>query len=831
MVKTTLKQLLRVGIILLAISFLTRSVGCMNRFLCDLAGLGLLAAFGLTYLLDGSTRGEGSSPSAKPPAGRNDGDGCGLGSKMLAGEGAPETRRYLPAIGLTLLFVASSVLVLALDGVAALLGVAVFLCGLDIFLRRRIRAQREIPALLLTVVIYALFIVLYDYIPQVWYFLQRFSLLFSRAIGYAIRRDISLGITYTGLLMVALFAAYYLSAFILSERRKPLALLGMLLLLLAADGVYIILWAFLARMPQAHGVNYLVQQVYRVDFRLLLFVLLLLLAFLYIYQAPTRYVPLWEKPRRTKSAVFAAGLLILALLLLAVILPCGARRGEIVLYGRGSLDWSLPSFGRYGLKEVGMFGLLPQYLRERGYAVRLEDEITPATLEGASTLVLINLSRGFDPEAKQAIWDFVAEGGSMLALGDHTGVAQIREPFNDLLQPVNIAFNFDSAIPFQQLWERSYEMRPHPMLHGIGEEEVMINIGASLQVSAPSRPVIIGRYGYSDAGDPLNPQGGYLGDMTFARDEPLGDLVLAAECSYGKGKVLVFGDTSSFQNTALAHSYRFIDNVFEWLAGGNNGYYPWNIILALTLLAMALILLLAGLELNTISLVALAALLALVAVVAPALSAVRVDDHGRLAGEVANIDVSHIERCKQDGTSLESVDGLVANLIRNGYTPFLLREFELERIREGQVLVVVAPAKPFSGSEINDIEVWVSGGGLLLVTVGWEEFAAATSLLKAFGMGIENVPLGRITPEQNARRVSLWEAWPVACEVAGGVEILVEAWDYPVVVYRKYGRGGVLVAGDSSFLLNRNLETVDAGNEPNILFLKYCLERFREGLL
>jgi len=812
MFRDTFRRFVRIGLFLAAIGFITQNMGYMSRWFCDFTGLGLLILFALTYLpVKHAGEDNGEPDEAEPPTGRS-----------------LEPSRYWPAIFIALLFVVSSLPMLTLDGVAQLLGPALFLCGLDWILRRNGSMNRELPLLLMTVFLYALFLILYTYIPQVSSLMQEFSLFFSKLAGDIVGKDISLGISYSGLLLVALFATCYLGMFALSEKKRPLIFVGMLLLLLVAEAVYMIVWAFAAKTVPPSGTT--TTMTYRIDFRLLLFLLLLLPTAFYVKPYQTRYTPVRAGRGRVKYAALAAvGLLLLSLLVLTVSLPGSGRPGEVVFYGKSSLDWNLPEFDNYNLKQVGMFGLLPIYLQERGYTTEIVDELTPATLENADTLVLINLGETFDAETKQVIWDFVAAGGSLLTLGDHTGVEHIREPYNDLLQPVHISYNFDSAIPLKDFWERGFELWPHPTLRGIGEDEVQINIGASLDVSYPARPVITGKNGFSDPGDMQNIQNGYLGDMTFTAGEQLGDQVLVAESSYGKGKVLAFGDTTAFQNLSISHSYRFLDNTFSWLAGGKGEFYPYNIILALVLLAASLVFLFLKVDLSTLTLFALTALLAITAAVSPIASAVRVADSGILEGEVANIDISHIERLKLDVATPESIAGLTANLLRNDYTPLLLSDFTPERVKGGDVLVVVAPAKPFSAAEVACVKGFADAGGLLILTVGWEESAAAEALLDAFGMSVANVPLGRITAEQNTAGVTMWEAWPLQYESAQDTEPLVLVWGYPVVVFRQYGQGGVLVAGDSSFLLNRNLEEVTAYNEPNILFLKQCLDRFREG--
>ena len=236
-----------------------------------------------------------------------------------------------------------------------------------------------------------------------------------------------------------------------------------------------------------------------------------------------------------------------------------------------------------------MFGRLPGFLKAQGYdGGRINRPLTAGALEGSRALVVINLMEPFSAAEKTAIWEFVRQGGSLLVLGDHTGVAGIRMPFNDLLEPVNIEFEFDSATFWAQGWRDALELMPHPINRGvIDAEDIQIWIGASLAIRPPARPVIVGKYGYSDIGDEANVERSYLGDRRHNPGEKIGDLVLVAEAGYGRGRVLAFGDTSPLQNGALVSSWAFAQRVFVWLAGTPR-YVPAWLSLALAAAGIAL---------------------------------------------------------------------------------------------------------------------------------------------------------------------------------------------------------------------------------------------------
>jgi hypothetical protein len=106
--------------------------------------------------------------------------------------------------------------------------------------------------------------------------------------------------------------------------------------------------------------------------------------------------------------------------------------------------------------------------------------------------------------------------------------------------------------------------------------------------------------------------------------------------------------------------------------------------------------------------------------------------------------------------------------------------------------------------------------------VGWEDGDASRNLLQHFNLDLKNIPLGRITPDHNSKKVSFQNAWPISHDDEN-VEIIARAWEYPVAVLKPYGKGSLLLVGDSAFLLNRNLEGLHNYSIDNILFLKDLL--------
>jgi hypothetical protein len=194
----------------------------------------------------------------------------------------------------------------------------------------------------------------------------------------------------------------------------------------------------------------------------------------------------------------------------------------------------------------------------------------------------------------------------------------------------------------------------------------------------------------------------------------------------------------------------------------------------------------------------------------------------------AVIDLSHFEAASR-WRGGDSMDGLALNLQRNGYACFAMSDFDAALVRNADVLVVPTPLEPFSRAQLDAVDTCVHSGGLLIVTAGSERPAGSFGLLRYYGFSLGTAPLGPATSEWDGQTVHFWSAWPVEMRAGLQGKALADVWDYPVVMYRPEGAGGVLVVGDGSFLFNENLEDVQTYNEHNILFLRALLKAFGTG--
>ena len=568
------------------------------------------------------------------------------------------------------------------------------------------------------------------------------------------------------------------------------------------------------------------------------------------------------KPSRRLAAALAA-----AAILLAILLPAAAtlspalsdlRGKKVVLYKEGFLNWLKPEHGEYGRLSVGMYGMFSSFVESLGGKCVISPALSESDLAGADVVILIYPNKPWQSGQLERLWQFVRRGGSLMLFGEHT----TREKdggsrFNDVLAPTEMKVAFDSATFQIGGWLHSYEGLSHSVTMGIRDDRNSFGvvIGASLETHWPARPLVVGRWGWCDSGDEGSPHA-MMGNRAYGAGERLGDVVLVAEQRLGAGRIVAFGDTSSVQNGIMMGSHTFVSRLLGYLAGhGPSTQDLWRGVLGL-LLACGLIAAIAWRP--TAGGLACAAL-ALAAATAVCLAVndrrdevVPTGRHAR-PNNLAYIDNSHLETYSEEGLRDDGVLGLELTLMRNGYLVMTMPKFSAERLSEAGLFISIAPAKPFSAHECRAIRRFVEGGGIFILTAGWDDRLGCRSVLREFdlriGMPDANElprPLGHfkspfLRTETHTSYVRFHAAWPVCCDdpnaevVAYGLEasLLPSAQpnNVPVILRRAIGKGWVVFVGDSGFAMNKNLERIDGrpieGMRENSDFWRWFLTTLR----
>jgi hypothetical protein len=546
---------------------------------------------------------------------------------------------------------------------------------------------------------------------------------------------------------------------------------------------------------------------------------------------------------------------------------------KIVFYEKGFLNWLKPEHGQYGRLMIGMYGLTPAFLESYGAKPLVSPDLSEEDLEGADAVVLLFPNEPWHEGQLERLWKFVENGGTLLVAGEHTiwekeadgnlidiSSGKERNRFNEVLKPTAIRVNFDSAMFTIGGWLQSYEALVHPATAGIRDEknEFGVVIGASLDVHLPARPVLIGRWGWAAPGDPESSRA-MMGAENYTAGSKLGDVILVAEQSVGKGKIVAFGDPSGFTNGITPGCYDFMSRWYGHCSDGNGCVPPaWRLWLALFLLAALVVGLVIRPRPEAFAVAAAGLAISLLACTSITNRAWQLlpdgrtmpDGRPRAANNLAYVDTSHLGSYSPESWRPEGLMALTMNLMRNGYLSLDLSEMTPQRLERARLLISVAPAKPFTKREIEMVENFVRNGGVFISTVGYEDVGPSKDLLAKLGffigqrpedevLGREPQPLGYFkAPFFNGGKyvayVRFFAAWRVICDDPSRLPISTYPTGEELIVMRRLGKGLIVVVGDTFFAANKNLE--NEGGEPidglheNAVFWRWLLALLQNGM-
>lgn len=554
-------------------------------------------------------------------------------------------------------------------------------------------------------------------------------------------------------------------------------------------------------------------------------------------------------PRRLAIAgIGAAAIATVVLLATPFRIANDARVSRIGFYEKGFLNWSSPNDLVFGMGAPGMFGLLPPLADACGRKHTMIESIDRDALAQIDVLVIANQDEVFTDDTLDAIDEFVAGGGGLVVIGDHTSGRHGKTVLNQPLRRTHIRFNFDNAEFLIGGWIESLDFARHPITIGLDDRmnDSGSVIGASLDVRYPAHALVVGRHGFSDPGDLNAEQNAYMGNRLMDPGERVGDVVLFAAENVGSGRVVVIGDTSAFVNGALPRTSAMVDRIFAW-AGGRG---PDSIGFLRELAAAAVFAGTAfglalhakrvrGLPLITAG-VAFFGMFLSDAVMTSAASSEMPDARPSTASaatmpsapssrpsvgtieHIAVIDDSRINRQSREGMREQSLGAVTLNLMRRRFFPVIMRRFDPALLEHAKIVFLIAPADAIGEADVESYADYLEKGGTVVLATGHEEREGAAGLLAKTGIRVTNEPLGRSQGEVvgHTSKPIFSKAWAVT----GGTP-LVTAWEKTIVARNPVGKGEIIVVGDADFFLDRNIETDEGAAMDNIEFMRFLLDR------
>ena len=713
------------------------------------------------------------------------------------------------------------------------------------------------------ILFFAIYRLLLSSVPTLWLLTDRIVAALGSLVGLATGQGLWVGATFAGLDFLLLSGL--LTFFVLRDRgiQDRGRIINMSAILLLMHAVYLGVVSFGSSLQDLLGAASpwnlpILARGLHITY----------LAFLFRRSQPTET----SAPRAAPSSLIVLALLACALPIFAT-LPFGRSSLEgkkVVAHEKCFGNWDKPKHGDYGRLSIGMYGMLDPFVRSLGGEFLVSDELSAKDLRGADVLILLYPHEDWQEGQLERIEDFVRKGGSLLICGEHTTRDDNgKNRFNEVLEFTSMQVRYDSSLMTIGGWLQSYQALAHPSTAGIGDDrnEFGVVTGASMAISWPASPLLVGRWGWADPGDPKGEA--QMGNGRYDSGEKLGDQILAAEQPIGSGTVIAFGDTSSMTNGITMGSHMFTARLLAYL--GNRPGSPqaiWRQVLSL-LCAGALLWMLIRASVSGLGMTAviICGSLSLSTSLGHDLGLVLPDGRPEKINNLAYIDNSHMGRFDNESWRLDGDMGFKMTLVRSGYQALELQEFTRERVERAGLIASVAPSRAFTQDEIKIVHDFVTNGGIFILTTAYEDRLGSEALLRSFGFEIGRIaatptrepqPMGHFKSPYLPGNgtyvyVRFHEGWPVSCvapdappvgfdelvvfdehlirRVAGyflGHAIssavpMVERpqparviaygnGNHPSILKRVVGKGSFVVVADSGFILNKNLE-VESGEE------------------
>jgi hypothetical protein len=510
----------------------------------------------------------------------------------------------------------------------------------------------------------------------------------------------------------------------------------------------------------------------------------------------------------------------------------------------------------YGTGSTGMYGVFLDDIKKRGASLVEITEtdskynyLPPSQLNSASdndtqkisdmnhffinsqydlqnltkldALVIIVRSKPYSILDRQRIKLFLENGGLVIIAGDHTNLCECQMPFNQICHQYGIDIQFDSAFSPSPWWFRNIRANP---LMGFSQGSWLdfgVGTGASLKIKYPAMTLLDGPYGFGDIGNILknSMKDAYLGDYTYQHGEILGDIVLAASCKVGKGRILAFGDTTMFQNISYSHSGRFIRHL---IAANISSQTVWKNSWGY----LCMVIVVGGLLLSVIK----DSLIIVLCNCVPCLFWICciILSFSQKQVEIPSNNIvicDNMSLINREPFAVHTYQGLPLNIMRAGFLCEFDYSLEHTLLKTPQALFLIEPSKVLSTRQCRCLDTYMKNGGTVVVCAGYELAANVSSFLSRYSIKIDNTPLGGEAFDGmiNKDKIAFLNSWAISFS-SSQTQIIQERLGFPVIVYHPIGEGGLLLIGDSRFFADKNLESEKSYRLPNIKFLSNLLQ-------
>jgi len=442
------------------------------------------------------------------------------------------------------------------------------------------------------------------------------------------------------------------------------------------------------------------------------------------------------------------------------------------------------------------------------------DAIDDATLAKCDVLLIKTPTAPYSTDEIAAIERFVARGGGLLLIGEHTDVFKSSSFLNEITKKFGFKFRLDLLFSVGNPYVQFYE--PPRVPHPIVQHLPRMHFAVSCSIDPGSS---LGRAAVRGTGlwnlPPEYHTENFFPEAEYRPEMRWGAFIQLWTMRYGAGRVAAWTDSTIFSNFSAFEPGKaeLMLGMLDWLNRRSlldRAGAWWSVVGLLGVLAAAA--LASGLRLAhrqaiggiVVAAAALAGITAGSAAVAafhrhamPSLKPVRPMIRVVLDRTVSDVPLSRGGFTQENGLGYGLFEQWIPRL---GY--FTARRSGKAAF-DGDVLIILCPQKSVSEDYREALVDFVSEGGKLLVLDSPEvSGSTANSLLWPFGLGVNH-------SASREGKLGLKDGWPgiqvqAVCEVAGG-EPFMWVDGLPVASRVAFGQGRVMAVGFASIMNDNGL--------------------------
>jgi len=221
------------------------------------------------------------------------------------------------------------------------------------------------------------------------------------------------------------------------------------------------------------------------------------------------------------------------------------------------------------------------------------------------------------------------------------------------------------------------------------------------------------------------------------------------------------------------------------------------------------------------------------------LSLPNLDSRVTIANDVFLVDNSHLPASGHYEAHINSVGPLFTNLLRSGFRVVDQDDWDGAAIARARGVAFIAPQRSFSPNEIKDLLDAEEAGATTILAVGEPDSPASRRLLEAHGLALAPRPLGTVTAasplasqREREKAPRFLDAWPITTVEGGdpaalaGCEVIYRQGDDAVALFRRVGRGGLLLFADTRYFSDMNVEGMSGHWPGNLALIHDVLVRY-----